>query len=216
MKAIILLGAPGAGKGTVAGTVTRERGYEHFSTGDMLRESVRRNDAVGQRARGFMERGELVPDDVIEGIVSARLDRGTPEARYLFDGFPRTLHQAEVFDRMLAARGSKVDAVVQLDVSFDVIIKRMSGRRSCRQCGAVFNVHTLKPKVADICDRCGGPLFQRADDEEATVRNRLEVYQRQTAPLSSFYASKGLLRSIDATDRATADRSLLAVVDGVA
>ena len=144
MKAIILLGAPGAGKGTVAGTVTRERGYEHFSTGDMLRESVRLNDAVGQLAREFMERGELVPDDVIEGIVTARIDRGAADARYLFDGYPRTLRQAEVFDRMLAQRGAKVDAVVQLDVSFDVIVKRMSGRRSCRQCGAVFNIHTLR------------------------------------------------------------------------
>lgn len=216
MKAILLLGAPGAGKGTVAGTITRERGFEQFSTGDMLRESVRRGDPVGLLAQGYMERGELVPDDVIEGIVTARLDKGGPDARYLFDGFPRTLHQAEAFEPILAARGAKVDAVVQLDVPFDVIIKRMSGRRSCRQCGAVYNVHSLKPIVDGMCDRCSGPLYQRDDDQEATVRHRLSVYERQTSPLILFYEKKGLLRRIDAADRAGADRALLAVVDEVA
>jgi adenylate kinase len=216
MKAILLLGAPGAGKGTVASTIVKERGYEHFSTGDMLRESVRKNDEVGRFAKSFMERGELVPDDVIEKIVTARIDRGDPDAKYLFDGFPRTEHQAESFDKILAARGAKVDAVVALDVPFDVIIKRMSGRRSCKGCGAVYNLHTLKSKVDGVCDRCGGPLFQRADDEESTVRNRLSVYARQTEPLVSFYENKGLLRRVSAVDRAIADKALLAVVDEVA
>lgn len=216
MKAILLLGAPGAGKGTVAGTITKERGFEHFSTGDMLRESVRKGDAIGKLAAAFMERGELVPDDVIEGIVQARIDHGAPSAKYLFDGFPRTLVQAESFDRMLAKRGAKVDAVVQLDVPFDVIIKRMSGRRSCKSCGAVYNIHTLKSKVEGVCDRCGGPLIQRADDEEATVRNRLSVYERQTAPLVSFYAAKGLLKRLDASDRAATDKAVLQIADEVA
>lgn len=216
MRAIILLGAPGAGKGTVAGAVSKERGYEHFSTGDMLRESVRRNDEVGAFAQAFMERGELVPDDVIQRIVTARMDRGGPGAKYLFDGFPRTRRQAETFDELLAARGARVDAVVLLEVPFEVIIRRMSGRRSCNQCGAVYNIHTLKPAVDGRCDRCGGPLFQRADDEEATVRNRLAVYERLTQPLVLFYEKKGLLRRVSALDRAAADRAVLAVVDEVA
>ena len=216
MRAILLLGAPGAGKGTVAGTISKERGYEHFSTGDMLRESVRKNDETGKFAKSFMERGELVPDDVIERIVSARLDKGGTDAKYLFDGFPRTQRQAEAFDALLAKRGAKVNAVVALDVPFDVIIRRMSGRRSCKICGAVYNIHSLKSKVDGVCDRCGGPLFQRADDEDATVRNRLSVYERQTEPLASFYEKKGLLRRVSAVDRAHADASVLAVVDGVA
>lgn len=216
MKAIILLGAPGAGKGTVAATIVRDRGYEHFSTGDMLRESVRRNDEVGVFARGFMERGELVPDAVVQKIVTERMDKAGPAAKYLFDGFPRTIAQAAAFDGMLAKYGAKVDAVVALDVPFDVIIKRMSGRRSCKQCGAVYNIHSLKPKVDNTCDRCGSGLYQRADDEEATVRNRLAVYERQTQPLIAFYERKGLLQRLDAQDRASADRALLAIVDRVA
>lgn len=214
MKAIILLGAPGAGKGTVAATVTRDRAFEHFSTGDMLRESVRRNDTVGAYAKAFMEKGELVPDEVVQRIVQERMDKGSTDAKYLFDGFPRNLHQAEAFDTILAQRGAKVDAVIALDVPFDTIIKRMSGRRSCTTCNAIYNIHTLKPKLDGTCDRCAGPLIQRADDEEATVRNRLDIYTRLTEPLIAFYATKGLLQRIDAQDRAACDRAVLAIVDG--
>lgn len=216
MKAIILLGAPGAGKGTVASTVTRDRAYEHFSTGDMLRESVRRNDTVGTFAKAFMEKGELVPDEVVQKIVEERMDKRGPDAKYLFDGFPRTRRQAEAFEHILAKRGAKVDAVIALDVPFDVIIKRMSGRRSCKNCNAIYNVHSLKPKLDGTCDRCAGPLYQRPDDEEQTVRNRLDVYTRLTEPLIAYYQAKGLLQRLDAQDRAACDRAVLAIVDKVA
>lgn len=214
MKAILLLGAPGAGKGTVAGTVVKQRGYEQFSTGDMLRAAVRNDDALGRLARTFMERGDLVPDDVIENMVRARIDAGPRDQRYLFDGFPRTVIQAGMMDRMLAAYDSRINAVIQLVVDDEVIVRRIAGRRSCRQCGAVYNIHSLAPAKEGLCDRCGGALYQRADDVEATVRNRLSVYRLQTEPLVDLYGRAGLVHRIDATDRDATDRAVLSVIDG--
>lgn len=215
MKSILLLGAPGTGKGTVAEAIVRERGFEHLSTGDMLRESVRKGDELGKLAKGYMDRGELLPDDIIENIITARMDRGGPDSKYLFDGYPRTLVQAESFEKTLAKRGEKINAVVQLDVPHWLIIRRLSGRRSCKKCGAVYNISTQKPKVEGICDNCGDPLIQRADDEEATVRNRLLVYEKQTEPLINFYKSRGILKWVDSTDRLETDNALLRIIDEV-
>lgn len=194
MKVIVLLGPPGSGKGTVAERLRGERGgYVHFATGDMLREEVAHGSEVGQEAEGYMKRGELVPDDVIIRIVAKRLAAGDPEAAYLFDGFPRTLNQADLLDESLARRGSKIDFVFYLATPRDVIIQRLTGRRVCRDCGASCHVVNIPPKVEGVCDACGGELYQRKDDNEETIANRLDVYNRQTESLIACYEAQGVL-----------------------
>jgi adenylate kinase len=212
MKAMILLGAPGAGKGTVAEALIPSAHLTHVSTGDMLRESVKRQTDIGLQAKAYMDQGELVPDEVIVGIVRERLQQGPGDARYLFDGFPRTIEQADALDGALAGFGAKINAVFLLEVPRDVLIQRLSGRRVCRACGAVSHVINRPTKVAGVCDRCGGETYQRADDNEATVANRLDVYERQTADLISFYERRGVLTRIPAdqplecTERAILER----------
>jgi adenylate kinase len=198
MKAIILLGAPGAGKGTLAENVRDQAGYVHVSTGDMLRAAIRAGSPTGLEAKSYMESGALVPDEVIMRIVRERLAAGDASAKYMFDGFPRTEAQARMLDETLAAMGARVDQVFLLDVAPEVIVKRLSGRRICRGCGAVYHVVNIPPKVDGVCDACGGELYQRPDDSESTVLNRLDVYNRQTAALISFYEAKGVLVRIDA------------------
>lgn len=199
MKAIILLGAPGAGKGTLAERVREATSYLHISTGDMLRAAMKAETPTGLEAKQYMDRGELVPDGVIMRIIEERLARGKGEDQYMFDGFPRTLEQAEMFDAVLAKMGAKVDQVFLLDVSAEVIVKRLGGRRICRGCGAVYHLVNIPPKRAGVCDRCGGTdLYQRTDDQEATVLNRLAVYERQTASLVDYYRGKGVLVRVDA------------------
>ncbi|HPC18854.1 MAG: adenylate kinase [Kiritimatiellae bacterium] len=198
MQAIILLGAPGAGKGTLAEGVRNATGLTHVSTGDMLRAAVKAGTPTGREAQAYMEKGELVPDDVILRIVGERLAQGKPDDRYMFDGFPRTLEQARQLDATLAALGGSVRQVFLLEVPVPVIVSRLSGRRICKTCGAVYHLTNIPPKQAGVCDQCGGPLYQRPDDSEETVLNRLEVYQRQTASLIEFYAQKGLLVRINA------------------
>ncbi|NCC49686.1 MAG: adenylate kinase [Spartobacteria bacterium] len=212
MDAIILLGAPGAGKGTVAEVIQQQTGYEHVSTGDMLREAVKAERPVGLEAKSYMEAGELVPDDVILRIVQERLALGDSEAQYMFDGFPRTIEQAEGLDRVLEEAGSKVSHVFMLDVPRDVLVDRLSGRRICRGCGAVYHVRNIPSKVENVCDSCGGELYQRPDDNEETVLNRLEVFNKQTASLIDYYDKKGVLERIEAaqpkevTQKAIVDR----------
>lgn len=199
MKAIILLGAPGAGKGTLAESVRNSTPYSHVSTGDMLRAALKAETPTGLEAKGYMERGELVPDDVIMRIVEERLAQGGPDDQYMFDGFPRTLEQARGLDAVLEKFGGQVTQVFLLEVPADIIVKRLSGRRICRNCGAVYHTINIPPKVDGVCDKCGGrDLYQRADDEEATVLNRLKVYEAQTASLIDFYDGKGVLVRIDA------------------
>ncbi len=198
MQAIILLGAPGAGKGTVAEIVGKETGYEHVSTGDMLREAVKAERPVGLQAKSFMEKGELVPDEVIIKIVEERLGAGPTEACYMFDGFPRTTEQAQRLDTVLSAHDSKVSYVFMLEVPREVLVDRLSGRRICRQCGAVYHVRNIPSKVEGVCDACGGELYQRPDDGEATVLNRLEVFKKQTESLIEYYEQRGVLVRIDA------------------
>ena len=198
MKVVILLGPPGSGKGTVAERLRGERGgYVHFATGDMLREEVRNGTGVGLEAEAYMKRGELVPDDIIIRIVEARLDKGNPDDAYLFDGFPRTVAQADLLDDSLARRGTAIERVVVLDTPRDVIIQRLTGRRVCRDCGASFHVVNIPPKREGVCDACGGELYQRKDDTEETIVNRLDVYNRQTESLIARYEAMGVLERLD-------------------
>lgn len=198
MKAIILLGAPGAGKGTLAEGVKTATAFLHVSTGDMLRAAIKAGSPTGLEAKAFMEKGELVPDDVILRIVGERLAQGRPDDQYMFDGFPRTLEQARQLDETLARLGGAIDQVFLLEVPTPVIVSRLSGRRICKGCGAVYHVTNIPSKVAGVCDQCGGALYQRPDDSEATVLNRLDVYQRQTASLIDFYERKGVLVRVNA------------------
>jgi adenylate kinase len=199
MKAIVLLGAPGAGKGTVAaGLLKAGEEYAHVSTGDMLREAVRERRPVGVQAKGYMEKGELVPDEIILELVRERLARDGGRGGYLFDGFPRTLEQARQLDAVLAEFGGRINAVFLLSVPEDVIVDRISGRRICQKCGAVYHVRNMPPRVEGVCDRCGGAVVQRPDDNETTVRNRLAVYRRQTESVIAFYRERGVLFEIPA------------------
>ncbi len=200
MKTIILLGAPGAGKGTVADLIAQRSAYTHVSTGDMLREAVKAGSPVGLQARSYMEAGELVPDNVIMGIVRERLAGGAPAAHYMFDGFPRTDQQARLLDETLAACQSRVDKVFLLEVSRELLIDRLAGRRICRGCGAVYHIHNMPPQKAGVCDQCGGgDIYQRPDDSEDTVQNRLEVFKKQTASLIDYYERRGVLVRVDAS-----------------
>jgi adenylate kinase len=198
LKAIILLGAPGAGKGTLAEGIKARTKFIHISTGDMLRDAVKKGSAIGREAETFMKRGELVPDDVILRLVEERLDQGSPDDEYLFDGFPRTLEQAEMLSASLRRRGSRVMAVFSLEAPRELLISRLCGRRLCRQCGASYHVVNIPPRKAGICDVCGGELYQRADDQESTILNRLEVFTRQTESLIAYYEGMKVLIRVDA------------------
>jgi adenylate kinase len=184
---VILLGPPGVGKGTQGVLLCERRGLTHVSTGDLLRRARREGTPLGVEAQAFMDRGELVPDSVIIGMVREHLAALPEGAGVVFDGFPRTVAQAEALDTVLEELGRAVDRVVVFHAEDDVLVRRLSGRRSCPECGAVYNVHFNAPKAEGLCDRCGGALTHRADDQPDTVRNRLEVYRRQTEPLIAFY-----------------------------
>lgn len=192
---LILLGAPGAGKGTQGALLSRDRGLHRVSTGDLLRNAVRNATGLGQRARAYMEAGELVPDEIILGLVREVLgDEAAHEGDtrgFILDGFPRTLAQAEALDRILDELGMSLDAVVVIDVPSELLVQRISGRRSCPRCNAVYNVFVDPPRVEGICDACGAELEQRADDDADTVRRRLEVYRRDTEPLIQYYRDGG-------------------------
>lgn len=199
---IVLLGPPGAGKGTQAKLMRERTGMAHISTGDLLRKAVASQTELGRAAKGFMDRGELVPDHLVIGMIDHRLQAEGDAPRFMLDGFPRTVGQAEALEKMLAAGQVPMDHVVSLSVPREELVRRLSGRRTCRQCGAMFHVAFDPPRQADVCDRCGGALYQREDDREETIRARLDVYDRSTAPLAAFYRSRGLLREIDGTGAA--------------
>ena len=194
---LILLGGPGAGKGTQAKKLVEKYNIPQISTGDILRGAVKNNTELGQKAKSFMDSGELVPDDVIIGIVKERLQQDDCTNGFIFDGFPRTTAQAEALDTMLTELNIKIDSAINFKVSDEVIVARMSGRRTCAQCGAVFNVNSNPPKQEGVCDKCSGELTQRDDEKEEVVRNRLKVYEEQTSPLIDFYNNKGLLKNIN-------------------
>jgi len=193
---IILLGPPGAGKGTQAKMLVEKFGIPQISTGDILRANLKAQTPLGLEAKKFMDAGKLVPDEVVIGIAGNRLLEDDCKKGYMLDGFPRTVAQAEALDEMLTKRGSGIDHVISVDVPNSDLMARLTGRRTCRQCGAGFHLVFDPPKVSGVCDKCSGELYQRDDDNEATVGARLEVYARQTQPLIDYYKAKGLLRPI--------------------
>jgi adenylate kinase len=190
------LGPPGAGKGTQARDLAREWGVLHLATGDVLREAVAAGTALGVEAKRYMDRGALVPDDLIIGLVGERLGGHDATRGFILDGFPRTIAQAEALGRLLKDRGQTLDAVVYFDVSEPELLRRLTGRRVCRACGHTYHQTSNPPKREGVCDACGGELYQREDDREATVRDRLEVYRRQTAPLLEYYRQRSLLAPV--------------------
>ena len=202
MKAIVLLGAPGSGKGTTAEKIEVESGYAHVSTGDMLRSAVKQGTEVGKLAESYMKRGELVPDDVMIKVIEERLDSGGQDASYMFDGYPRTIAQADLLESSLEGRSGSLDVVVFLDAPRDLLISRLTGRRVCKGCGRSFHVVNIPPKKEGICDSCGGELYQRPDDNEDTIVNRLEVFNQQTESLVARYEEKGLLVRVDSSQGA--------------
>lgn len=193
---LVLLGPPGAGKGTQAKMLVEELGVPQISTGDILRQAVADGTPLGREAKGYMDRGALVPDEVVIGIIRDRLAQGDCRRGYILDGFPRTVAQAEALGKTLQATGAALDHVLSLQVDEEELVKRLSGRRTCGTCGAMFHVAFNPPKADGTCDACGGPLIQRDDDREGTVRRRLHVYGEQTAPLIAYYEGRGLLRRV--------------------
>jgi len=193
---IVLLGPPGAGKGTQAKVLCEKFGFLHVSTGDMLREAVKNGTKVGEEAKLYMQRGELVPDKIVTAIVSERISGLKKDAGFLLDGFPRNESQANELDHALNKIGKKLDMVLYLKTSPDVSIARLSGRRVCLRCGANFHVRNLPPKKEGICDYCGGGLVHRSDDKEETVKKRLMVYENETKSLIDYYGKKGTLRKV--------------------
>jgi len=196
---VVLVGPPGAGKGTQAQFLASHLSIPKISTGDIFRDNVSHGTALGRRAQAYMERGDLVPDEVTIAMVTDRLADEDAQAGFLLDGFPRNVPQAETLKKMLLSWDTKLDVVLELVVDDDEVVRRLSGRRTCRRCGRIWHMSFDPPTVAGICDDCGGELFQRDDDREQTIRHRLEVYQEQTSPLVSFYADEGTLLGLDAT-----------------
>ena len=209
----VLVGPPGAGKGTQAQFLSSHLSIPKISTGDIFRDNVSHGTALGRRAQAYMERGDLVPDEITIAMVTDRLADDDTGAGFLLDGFPRNVPQAETLKKMLSVMDVRLDVVLELVVDDDEVVRRLSGRRTCRRCGRVWHTAFDPPSRPGICDDCGGELFQRDDDREETIRHRLEVYQQQTAPLVAFYADEGILLGIDATgpvDEIT-DRALSAL-----
>lgn len=193
---IILLGPPGAGKGTQAAKLVKDAKLAHLSTGDMLREAVKAETGVGLKAKSYMDSGALVPDEVVIKIIEEKLASLGWKKSFLFDGFPRTVAQAAALENMLKAHGEKLDHVIYIDTSEKVVLGRLGGRLTCRKCGANFHIKNIPPKVQGKCDNCGGELYQRDDDKPASIKNRLKVYEAQTADLIKYYTEKRLLRRV--------------------
>ena len=192
---MVFLGPPGAGKGTQAKLLSQRMGFLHLSTGDLLREAVKNQTPLGKRAKEYMDRGELVPDELIVQLIEETMPK---DGNVILDGFPRTVNQALALEEMLKGKGEKISKVLFFDVPDEVIIDRLSGRRVCSKCGAVYHVKYNPPKIEGVCDLCGGSLVQRDDDKEEVVRKRLEVYRKQTQPLIEFYQDRSIIYRLDA------------------
>ena len=209
---LILLGPPGAGKGTQATLVSQGAGVAHVATGDLFRENIRNQTELGMQAKAYVDRGALVPDELTVRMLLDRLDRPDTQKGVLLDGFPRTVEQARALDEALKQRGQDVDKVLYINVGEEEVVRRLAGRWTCRNCGAVYHQVFSAPKEAGKCDRCGGELYQRDDDKPETVRNRLRVYTQQTAPLIDYYKKQGKLLEVNGEhDAGAVGRDLLKV-----
>jgi adenylate kinase len=193
---IVLLGAPGAGKGTQGVVLSKNYNTPHISTGDILREAVKNGTALGMKAKSYMDKGELVPDEVVTGIVVERLAKEDARKGFILDGFPRTLNQAKDLDKELKTISSGIDMVLYFEIPEKIAIERLTGRRVCKKCGANYHIKNIPPKKEGVCDKCGSSLFQRPDDTIETVKNRLKVYEAQTSPLIDYYTKKGVLKKV--------------------
>lgn len=196
---LVLLGAPGAGKGTQAKKLIEKYSIPQISTGDILRKAVADGTALGKEAKSYMDSGGLVPDSVVIGLVKDRLAQDDCKKGYILDGFPRTTPQAEALDAELAAMGTPLTDALSVDVPMNDLMKRLTGRRTCKSCQQMYNLHFSAPQKEGVCDKCSGELMQRDDDKEDTIKNRLEVYQKSTAPLIDYYSGKGILKSVEGT-----------------
>jgi adenylate kinase len=196
---LVLLGAPGAGKGTQAKKLLEKYGIPQISTGDILRAAVAAGTPLGKEAKSFMDKGELVPDAVVIGLVKERIAKDDCKKGYILDGFPRNTAQAEALDRVLAEMGAPLSTALSVDVDRDVLMKRLTGRRTCKSCQQMYNIYFSPPKKQGVCDKCGGELFHRGDDKEETIRKRLDVYDAQTAPLLNYYKERRILKSVQGT-----------------
>lgn len=194
---IVLFGPPGAGKGTQAAMIAAKYGIPHISTGDIFRQNIKEETELGLKAKGYIDEGQLVPDELTTGLVLDRIEKEDCQDGYILDGFPRTLNQAAMLDEALKARSEDIDIVLDIDVPDQVIVDRMSGRRVCKDCGETYHIEHLPPKVHGICNICGGELIVREDDRPATVQKRLSVYREKTEPLIDFYSRKGMLVAVD-------------------
>lgn len=196
---LVLLGPPGAGKGTQASALIEKYSIPHISTGDILRGNIKSGTELGKKAKDYMDKGLLVPDELVVSIVKDRLLEDDCKEGFLLDGFPRTLNQGNALDKDLIEMGLKLDKVVNIDVASEVLIKRVTGRRVCKDCGATYHIEFNLPKKEDACDICDGELLQRVDDKKETVEKRIQVYHEQTEPLIDYYTEKGLILNIDGT-----------------
>ncbi|MBM4140854.1 MAG: adenylate kinase [Nitrospira sp.] len=193
---LVLLGAPGAGKGTQAKKLIEKYVIPQISTGDILRKAVADGTPLGKEAKSYMDKGELVPDSVVIGLVKERIAQDDCKKGYILDGFPRNTAQAEVLDKVLAEMGAPLDTALSVDVEKDVLMKRLTGRRTCKNCQQMYNIYFSPPKKGGVCDKCGGELFQRNDDKEETIGKRLDVYDAQTSPLINYYKERRILKSV--------------------
>ncbi len=196
---IVMLGAPGAGKGTQAIKIADKYGIPHISTGDIFRANIKGGTELGMKAKSYMDKGELVPDEVTIGMLLDRIAQDDCKDGYVLDGFPRTIPQAESLTKALAEKGDKIDCAMDIEVPDEAIVQRMSGRRACPKCGATYHIVYAAPKTENVCDKCGSELIIRSDDKPETVQDRLNVYHKQTEPLISYYKSADVLREVDGT-----------------
>ena len=211
---IMLLGPPGAGKGTVSNLLKNHDGSVHISTGDILRNAVKQGTPLGKEAKAFMDRGDLVPDSLIMGMMEERLKDDDCRKGFIFDGFPRTIPQAEALGGLLAKLGMQLDVVINLAIGKEVVLDRLTTRRTCSNaaCQAIYNVKSMPTKVEGICDKCGHPVIQRSDETEEAILNRLETYNSQTAPLIDYYDNKGMLKSVTALESKAVVQEIIAAL----
>jgi adenylate kinase len=210
---IVLLGPPGVGKGTLAGFLKEEYQLAHISTGDMLREEIKKDSPLGREIKALMVKGALVSDELVTKLVKQKVEHDLDLKKgFMFDGFPRTVQQAQDLDTILEGVKAPLQCVLCLDADMDVLIKRLTGRRVCRKCGALFNVTFKLPKQEGVCDECGGELYQRSDDNEKTIASRMQVYQESTAPIIDYYAKQNKLKKLDANMEAADVRHAVAAL----